>query len=82
MAGGKENEYWSSRCRKYRREAYLPTYAKIRVKSIFILLLEIKKTKKGIHDRYGFEHLYDTIDELIEHNIEALHDPCSDKCPL
>ncbi|MBT9719591.1 Gfo/Idh/MocA family protein [Enterococcus durans] len=52
-------------------KAYLPTYAKNQGEIDFYFATRNKETKKRIHDRYGFEHLYDTIDELIEHNIEA-----------
>ncbi len=52
-------------------KAYLPTYAKNQGEIDFYFATRNKETKKRIHDRYGFEHLYDTIDELIEHYIEA-----------
>ena len=52
-------------------KAYLPTYAKNQGEIDFYFATRNKETKKRIHDQYGFEHLYDTIDELIEHNIEA-----------
>lgn len=52
-------------------KAYLPTYAKNQGEFDFYFATRNKETKKRIHDQYGFEHLYDTIDELIEHNIEA-----------
>ncbi len=52
-------------------KAYLPTYAKKQGTFTFYFATRNKETKQRIREQYGFEYLYDTLDELIEQGIEA-----------
>ena len=50
-------------------KAYLPTYAKNQGKIDFYFATRNKETKKRIHEMYGFDHLYESID-FIKVNTE------------
>lgn len=52
-------------------KAYLPTYAKKQGTVDFYFATRNKETKERIQKEYGFQHLYETIDELLEEKIEA-----------
>lgn len=52
-------------------KAYLPTYAKNQGTVDFYFATRNKETKERIHAMYGFNHLYETLDELLAQNIEA-----------
>ena len=52
-------------------KAYLPTYAKKQGTLDFYFATRNKETKERIQKEYGFQHLYETIDELLEEKIEA-----------
>ncbi|HFD6464580.1 TPA: Gfo/Idh/MocA family protein [Enterococcus hirae] len=52
-------------------KAYLPTYAKNQGKIDFYFATRNKETKKRIHEMYGFDHLYESIDELLSQDIKA-----------
>ncbi|MBA1326258.1 Gfo/Idh/MocA family oxidoreductase [Enterococcus faecium] len=52
-------------------KAYLPTYAKNQGTLDFYFATRNKETKERIQKEYGFQHLYETIDELLEEKIEA-----------
>lgn len=52
-------------------KAYLPTYAKNQGSFDFHFATRNKETKKRINEMYGFEHLYETLDELLAQNIDA-----------
>ena len=58
-------------------KAYLPTYAKKQGTVDFYFATRNKETKERIQKEYGFQHLYETIDELLEEKIEAcmIHAP-------
>ncbi|MGG5359093.1 MULTISPECIES: Gfo/Idh/MocA family protein [unclassified Enterococcus] len=52
-------------------KAYLPTYAAHQGTLDFYFATRNEETLQRISARYGFTHLYHTIDELLEQKIEA-----------
>ncbi|MBF8807611.1 MAG: Gfo/Idh/MocA family oxidoreductase [Enterococcus lacertideformus] len=52
-------------------KAYLPTYAKNQGSIDFYFATRNKETKRRIHEMYGFENLYETVDDLLAQNITA-----------
>lgn len=53
------------------QKAYLPVYSELRNEGNFILATRNKQTRELLQNKYGFENVVETVDELIEAGIEA-----------
>ncbi|MGC6769474.1 Gfo/Idh/MocA family protein [Enterococcus sp. LJL128] len=53
------------------QKAYLPVYSELRDEGEFILATRNEKTRLKLKEKYGFQHVVETIDELITAGIEA-----------